>query len=180
MSVVHFFLFYSCFFVPMGSVNRPALAHTIPWCQTGDTPQCEPVMTHDVYIRFRHRWVIAFFNLVLLISIFTAYKDNALKRMPWDLTDDNYRESSWDKANKCYPNTNIGCPPSPVNRTSAGYVETHSIPNLTISKWGSIILGVWSYLSHKYTLTSVQTRSISRDCTFAWHHQPCPSRRGGH
>ena len=56
--------------------------------------------------------------------------------------------------------------------------ETHSIPKPTISKWGSIILGVWSYLGHKDTLTSVQTVaacSISHDSTFAWRHQPCPS-----
>ena len=33
---------------------------------------------------------------------------------------------------------------------------TYSIPSLTIYKWGSIILGVWSYLSHKDTLTFAQ------------------------
>ena len=43
-------------------------------------------------------------------------------------------------------------------------------------------LGVWSYLSHKDTSTSIQTvaaRFISRYCTFAWRHQPFPSHRGG-
>ena len=92
------------------------------------------------------------------------------------------RKLTWDEANICYPTTKIGCPPSPANCTSAGYVETHPIPNLNIFKWCSITLEVSSYLSHKYTLTSVQTVaacSISRDCRFAWRHQPCPSRRGG-
>ena len=94
----------------------------------------------------------------------------------------NDRKSSWDKVNICYPKTNMGCPQLPANRTSAGYVETHLIRNLNILKWCSIILGVWSYLSHKDTLTSVQTLaacSIPCDCTFAWRHQPYPSRRGG-
>ena len=53
----------------------------------------------------------------------------------------NDRKSSWDKGNICYPKTNIGCPPSPANRTSTGFVKTHSIPNLNIFKWDSIILG---------------------------------------
>ena len=91
----------------------------------------------------------------------------------------NDKQSFWDKANTCYHTTNIGCPPSPANRTSAGYVETHSIANLNIFQWCSIIRDVWSYLSHKDTMTSVQTDaacSISRDCTFAWRHQSCPSR----
>ena len=86
-----------------------------------------------------------------------------------------------DKANIWYPKTNIGCPPSPANRTSTGYVETHSIPNLNIFKWGSIILEVWFYLNHKDISTSVQTLaacSISRDCTFARCHKPCPSQGG--
>ena len=71
-------------------------------------------------------------------------------------------------------------PQSPTNRISAGYVKKHSTLNLTISKWGSNLLGVWSYLNHKDTLASVQTFatcSISRGCTFAWRRQSCPSRR---
>ena len=83
-----------------------------------------------------------------------------------------------DKANICYPTTNIGCPQSPVNRTSAGYVETHSTP--PISKWCSIILGVWSHLNYNDTLTSVwnvAACSISRHCTFTWRHQPYPSHK---
>ena len=73
-------------------------------------------------------------------------------------------------------------PPSPTNRTSAGYVKKHSMANLTISKWGSNLLGVWCHLNHKDTLASVQTVatcSISRGCTFAWRRQSCPSRRDG-
>ena len=92
------------------------------------------------------------------------------------------RKSSWDKANIWFLKINIGCPSLPANRTSTGYVETHSVPNLTISKWSSIILGVWTFLNHRDILGSVQTVaacSISRDCTFAWRHQPCPSSRGG-
>ena len=38
------------------------------------------------------------------------------------------RKSSWDKANICYPTTNRGFPPSPVNCISVGCVETHSNP----------------------------------------------------
>ena len=88
------------------------------------------------------------------------------------------KKPSWDNANMCYPKTNVGCPPSPANRKSAGDMEAHSIPSLNIFKWGSIILGIWSYLNHRDTSTSVQTFaacSISRDCTFARRHQPCPS-----
>ena len=73
-------------------------------------------------------------------------------------------------------------PPSPTNRTSAGYVKKHSMANLTIFKWGSNLLGVWSHLNHKDNLASVQTVatcSISRGCTFAWRRQSCPSRRDG-
>ena len=38
--------------------------------------------------RPRCHFKTAIFNLVLLIGIFTSSKDNALRRMPWDLTDD--------------------------------------------------------------------------------------------
>ena len=115
----------------------------------------------------------------------------------WSYSND--RKSSWDKANVCDPKTKTGSQPptyphpyhhhhhhhhqyhpSPANRTSA---ETHSIPNVTIPKRASIILGVWSYLiSHRDNFTSVQTVAAclnSSDCTFAWRHQPCLSHRTG-
>ena len=38
--------------------------------------------------RPRCHFETAIFNLVLLIGIFTSSKDNALRWMPWDLTDD--------------------------------------------------------------------------------------------
>ena len=55
--------------------------------------------------------------------------------------------------------------PSQPDHTAVCCVETHSNLHLTISIWGAITLGAWSYLSHKDSRTSAQTVaacSISR------------------
>ena len=64
----------------------------------------------------------AIFNLVLLIGIFTSFKDNALRWMPWDLTDDKStlvqvmawcRQATSHYLNQCWPRS---LPPYGITR----------------------------------------------------------------
>ena len=91
-------------FVSKGQINNnPALVQIMAWRRPGDEPLSEPMMvsllTHLCVTR--PQWVnslapgrprchfkTAIFNLVILIVIFTSSKDNALRWMPRDLTDD--------------------------------------------------------------------------------------------
>ena len=92
-------------YVPKGPiVNKSTLVQVMAWCKTGHKPLTELMMTkfkmpHSVR---KPQWVnslapgrprchfkTAIFNLVLLTGIFTLSKDNVLRWMPRDLTDDN-------------------------------------------------------------------------------------------
>ena len=155
--------------------------------------QCEDCMINSLAPgRPRCHFKTAIFNFVLLIGIFTSSKDNALRWMPWDLTNDKStlvqvmawcRQATSHYLSQCWPSST-----SPYGVTRPQWVNSHSkcIDIFQLSIWLEIwffITFPWWYNTHIYKCSNFSdSESLCHDnghiyqretwlnwCIFSYH-----------
>ena len=113
----------------------------------------------------RPQWVkTEIFNLVLLIGILTSSNDNALRWMPWDLTDDNStwvqvmawcRQATSHYLSQCWPSSM-----SPYGITRPQWVIIYSC--LTHRWWRLVVSFLWVLISWGHLWRGLPPRQVMR------------------